>query len=464
MYRTYAIFGFIFTLVLATITMVPSAQAVTTTTGSSIVIDNTSGAVTGVAIDLQPAVTAVSGQARGVRMQQALTASANSDTLTGLLLNPTFNNLSFTGVTHKLIDAQSAGSSKFIVSDTGALALQGAEIEEDIGINMELSGALCLGGDDCEDGLGDYDSGYDLYPRTGLRVDMNATDPTTLYVTQFYARTSTDSSSLNHPSLYPVRGQSIHTGDGRVDVAVGGDLGIHNGSSGLINEAYMVFGQTANEDTGQINRSYGIYSDTINISETAITEAAAFTGKVRTIVGDGGYGTVYGLNLSGWSTPGATVTNSYGIFMNSSIDVGTTRYALYSSSTSQSYLQGNLGIGIAVPTAKLEVKDGHYASSQTTPPTPSVTGAGYANATLSAGSTDTKGAISATVGAGAGTLVVTFNSAYATAPVCTVSAGNAAAQVDSGKVYQTTSTGALTLNFIGSSTGGSETWSYICVQ
>jgi hypothetical protein len=150
--------------------------------------------------------------------------------------------------------------------------------------------------------------------------------------------------------------------------------------------------------------------------------------------------------------------------MDNSIGVGATSYALYSAATAQSYLQGNLGIGIAVPTAKLQVKDGHFGSIQTTAPTASVTGSGYSGASVSGTSTDTKGTASATIGAAAGTLVVTFNISYATAPVCTVSAANAAAQVDAAKYYVTTGTGALTLNFPASPTGGSESWNYICVQ
>ncbi|MCC7356497.1 MAG: hypothetical protein IT410_02680 [Candidatus Doudnabacteria bacterium] len=106
----------------------------------------------------------------------------------------------------------------------------------------------------------------------------------------------------------------------------------------------------------------------------------------------------------------------------------------------------------------------HLISSQTTAPTPSVTGAGYSGATLSSGSSDTKGKISATVGAGAGTLVVTFQTAYASAPVCTVSPATDTGQVDAGKVYVTSSTTALTLNFVASTTGGAETWNYICIQ
>ena len=81
-------------------------------------------------------------------------------------------------------------------------------------------------------------------------------------------------------------------------------------------------------------------------STTAITTASAFEGKIRTLSGGtAGYTTAIGLNLSNWSTPGATVGTSYGIYMDTSIDIGTTKYAIYSSSASGSYLAGNLQIG-----------------------------------------------------------------------------------------------------------------------
>ncbi len=108
--------------------------------------------------------------------------------------------------------------------------------------------------------------------------------------------------------------------------------------------------------------------------------------------------------------------------------------------------------------------DGHLKSAFASTPTAGVTGTGYSGASMGTGSTDTKGIISATVGAAAGTLTVTFSTAYKSAPVCTISPASAAAQVDVGKMYVTASTTILTINIVATPTGGSETWNYVCIE
>lgn len=118
----------------------------------------------------------------------------------------------------------------------------------------------------------------------------------------------------------------------------------------------------------------------------------------------------------------------------------------------------------SAPTEKLRITSGGHLIFTGTAPTSSVTGTGYSVGSMVSGSTDTKGGVTATVGANAGTVVVTFNSAYTTAPICTVTPATATGQVDVGKMYVTTATGTLTINFVASPTGGSETWNYICVQ
>lgn len=101
------------------------ATAVSTFGASSLVVDNTSSAASQVAIDLQPAVTASSAVAYGTRLQQTLTASANSDALTALYVNPTFADGAFTGVKHNGLIVASGNVGIGTTSPTSTLTVIG---------------------------------------------------------------------------------------------------------------------------------------------------------------------------------------------------------------------------------------------------------------------------------------------------------------------------------------------------
>lgn len=62
--------------------------------------------------------------------------------------------------------------------------------------------------------------------------------------------------------------------------------------------------------------------------------------------GTGTISNVYGLALSSWARNGGlTVTNSYGIYADTTIDYGTNKYFIYSLSTSPSLFSGNVTVG-----------------------------------------------------------------------------------------------------------------------
>ncbi|MCC7356825.1 MAG: hypothetical protein IT410_04430 [Candidatus Doudnabacteria bacterium] len=215
---------------------------------------------------------------------------------------------------------------------SGTLGVDGGAVDPNIGINIESSAAYGGGG---------------VY-KYGVSVDLEATDTSHVIAGSFSASSTTSDGLPDHPILVGMSGAVYHTGTGRIDVGEGFAGVVQNAGGGWMNEAYGAFSQILNSGASSyINTSHGVYSDTVNTSSTtAITTASAFEGKIRTLSGGtAGYTTAIGLNLSNWSTPGATVGTSYGIYMDTSIDIGTTKYAIYSSSASGSYLAGNLQIG-----------------------------------------------------------------------------------------------------------------------
>lgn len=106
---------------------------------------------------------------------------------------------------------------------------------------------------------------------------------------------------------------------------------------------------------GTVATAYGIDASLTSNNSAAITTGSIIRAYAADL-GTGTYGTLYGLNLSNWS--GLSATTTYGIYMDTSIDQGSTRYALYSSATSNSYMAGNLGLGDTSPAALLTVGSG----------------------------------------------------------------------------------------------------------
>ncbi|MFA6604136.1 MAG: hypothetical protein WCT10_04890 [Patescibacteria group bacterium] len=102
----------------------------------------------------------------------------------------------------------------------------------------------------------------------------------------------------------------------------------------------------------------------------------------------------------------------------------------------------------------------HVVSSQTT--IPGVT-ASAGTPSILTGSTDTAGQVSSDATAHT-TVTVTFNTAYANAPICVISPANAAAAVTAGNAtgaYVTTTTTTMVINI--ASEASAQAWNYVCV-
>lgn len=116
--------------------------------------------------------------------------------------------------------------------------------------------------------------------------------------------------------------------------------------------------------------------------------------------------------------------------------------------------------------------NGHITSTATDVANgePALTAAGGFTATAeTAGNgtgvaTDTRGQVSFTADTDAGTAILTFGVAYAAAPVCTISPANANAQANMDFAYVTTSTTAMTINYITGTAATADLWNYICIE
>ncbi|MDD2823562.1 MAG: MerR family DNA-binding transcriptional regulator, partial [Candidatus Daviesbacteria bacterium] len=132
------------------------------------------------------------------------------------------------------------------------------------------------------------------------------------------------------------------------------DARAYNSSTGTVSRAFGAFDFAQNTSTGIITSAAGTLSRVVNYGAGTINSGTLFYGTTSNGNASGTIGTLYGLRLDSWENLG-TVDTSYGIYMNDSIDVGTTRYALYSASTSDSYFAGDVGIGTTSPGFKLDV-------------------------------------------------------------------------------------------------------------
>jgi hypothetical protein len=248
-------------------------------------------------LDIQQAVTAASAVGYGTRMQQTITAAANSDVLSAVYINPTFNDNSNSDVLHYASNINSSFS--------GSLSNLSGQVGQKIVV--AASGAAV--------GLSDVE---------GQQIS-----------TTFSGTGSVKSVSSSAASTVVSSSGSV-----TADLVYGAQSQILANSAGtLINNAY-----------GSWNRTWA--------NNGTITNANAVSALLRK--GSSGIiTTAKGLDISGWVTAGTPATTSYGIYMDTSIDTfGSTNYALYSTATSNSYMAGNLGLGDTSPAALLTVGSG----------------------------------------------------------------------------------------------------------
>lgn len=152
----------------------------------------------------------------------------------------------------------------------------------------------------------------------------------------------TATAASNMPGTGGLIGVNVHT---NVNAGITSDqvqnVNANTAVSGIANTVWGTFDQVATTGTGTIPLSATAAFHDIVAAGGAINNPTLFFGRIRTLATGTITGTAKGIDLSGWSGAPAT---SYGIYADSSIDIGTTKYFIYSLSASPSLLTGDLTV------------------------------------------------------------------------------------------------------------------------
>ena len=165
-----------------------------------------------------------------------------------------------------------------------------------------------------------------------------------------------------------------NVGDGDIEFTIATFSDVINHQAGTITEANSFNGNIDNLSTGTIVNAVSVSPKINNRGSGTIQEARSVEAIIENSAGGtinnvqglrfqmitqnpaSNVGTIRGISLDSWQNIG-TVSESYGIYLDNSIGIGATSYAIFSASNADSYLSGNLGLGTTLPSHKLHVAD-----------------------------------------------------------------------------------------------------------
>ena len=167
----------------------------------------------------------------------------------------------------------------------------------------------------------------------------------------FYV-TSDASNIENIAQVRALQGWSAHSGTGTLSNAWGAYLVVTNKSTGTIANAYGAVAGVENASASTINKLHALSIEAWNNKGGRVDTLFGAAICIYNNNSASTIGAAYGLSIGRGmiTTTGGThfwrnsgvINNSYGIYLDPSIDVGLNRYAIFSLSTSTSRLTGNL--------------------------------------------------------------------------------------------------------------------------
>jgi hypothetical protein len=148
---------------------------------------------------------------------------------------------------------------------------------------------------------------------------------------------------------------SVHAGSGVLTSGWGSYQVVTNRNAGSIQNAYGAVSGVENGSTGTINKLHGHSLEIWNNRGGRVDTAFGLTVSVYNNHSSSSIGAVYGISIGKglisttngthfWRNIG-TIDNSYGLYIDESIDVGINRFAIYSRSKSISRFSGAIEIG-----------------------------------------------------------------------------------------------------------------------
>ena len=198
-------------------------------------------------------------------------------------------------------------------------------------------------------------------------------------------------------STYGLGAQAINEGTGTINYAIGTQGIMKNATGGSIFIGAGSWPYIVNK--GDMSYGYGLISEVVNsgsISTEGYVQNLSLTNNLGATMGQGTLSSLYASNdgtISGnaygmWiggtgDTPGNGGTvggDAYALYLATPYaQAGVTgnSYALYSENTSDSYIEGNLGVGTDAPLQKVHISGAMQLEPQATAPTGGALGAMY---------------------------------------------------------------------------------------
>ncbi|HUD03681.1 MAG TPA: hypothetical protein VMR51_02740, partial [Patescibacteria group bacterium] len=216
---------------------------------------------------------------------------------------------------------------------TGYVQLQGSTPGTQQTGNMNISGAGIFGGSLTVTGHSAFGSSASVNAAQVISVSETITPSgADVYGNKIWVNAS---SAFASNALYGMQAMAAAShSSGTANYLVGVMGSVNNNSTGTIDKAYGGIFTVETNTAGVINNAYGVRSLINNM-------------------GSGTIGTAYGIRVDSAVKGSGSITTNYGLYVDNQT-AGTTNYSIYSNG-GQSYFAGNVGVGIATPSAKLSV-------------------------------------------------------------------------------------------------------------